>query len=443
MRQLKTLWLFVLLASLLQASTLSEAKALYEQQRYEAAYGQLHALFRDDMANVEVNLYLGRSALATRRYNEAIAAFERVLLVRPNHAVARFELGRAYFRAGLYDQAETAFERVLALPVPERVRQSVLQHVALIAQSRQKHHVNLFVSAGLLDDSNIRYDSDEVTDLGVNAGVSGRAHFQQLAFTHLYNLETRDRLWQTRANLYNQNYFDISRESRLEATRPFGGSDFDITYPSIQSGYFIRERDYTLYLPIGYSMLQYGGESLFRDWSIAAEWEKSFSDSQGLMLSGSLTDRAYLATANEVRDALIFDLRGTLRQAQSDGLWLYRGGFRLENTKESDANDVTTLSVGTQRVKTLEHGWAALFGGDVRYRADSEESPVADKKRQDTILDLSASINMPLEATSYLSLGASYSRGFSNIDDFDYIKRVFMVSYNHLFGDSAFKRIKD
>jgi tetratricopeptide (TPR) repeat protein len=433
----------VLLVTGLWAANIKEARALYEQKQYEAAYDAFKRLFREDMASVEINLYLGRSALATRRHNEAIAAFERVTLLQPGHAVGRFELGRAYYEAGLYDQAEVAFERVLALPVPDSVRQSVLQHIAQITQSRQKHRVDLMLAIGVLDDSNIRYDSGEITDLGPNAAVSGRAHFEQLSFTYLFNRPAKDRFWQTRVNLFNQNYFDITRESTLATTQLLGGSDFDITYPSIESGWLYKGADMSLYLPLGYSMLQYGGESLFRDWSVGAQLQKPLSGDRALMFEGRLVERAYLAPANESEDALVLDLKGALHTASGGGVGIYRAGLRQEQTHESSVSDTTTLLLGTRQVIAMRAGWGSSFSGDLRYRSDSEKSPIGGKKRQDAVLDLGAMVRMPLDKHRFMALSATYSRGFSNIDDFDYTKRVFSLSYNHLLGDRAFRRIKD
>lgn len=439
---MKKLLLPLLVALPLWAAGFDGAKRLYDDKRYEQAYDAFRSLFRSDMGNAEINLFLARSALETRRYNEAIAAYERVLMLRPGNAVARFELGRAYYAAGLYDQAEGEFAAVLAQPMPQELRQSVLQYLAAISQAKQKHNVSLFVSAGLLDDSNIRYDSDNRLGGLTNAALSGRAHFEQLAFTHIYNLPEKDRFWQTRVNLYNQQFFELSgSEWTSESPRLLGGSEQDLTFPSVETGWLYRGRDYSLFVPLGFSMLKYGGTSYFRDLSLGAQYEKPLSRTDTMALDFRLTDR--LSLLNPPRDSRLLYLKGDLRRSDdSGGMWIYSGYLQQEDYVEKEFIDITTLSIGAQRIIGLERGWSALLGASLKHRGEAEKS-FEDKKRSDISLDLTASVNMPLEKTSYLSLSAGYGKGDSNNDFFDYERRVFTVSYNHFFGDSAIKRIKE
>ena len=430
---MKKLLLPFLIALCLWAAGFDEAKKEYDAGRYEQAYSAFKSLFKSDMGNAEVNLYLARSALETRRFNEAIAAYERVLMIRPGNGVARFELGRAYYAAGLYDQAEGEFVGVLSQPLPQEVRQSILQYLAGISQARQKHHVSLFASAGLMDDSNILFDSDK----GLNAAVSGRAHFEQLAFTHIYNLAEKDRFWQTRANFYNQQFFELAgSEWTNESTRLFGGSNLDVAYPSIETGWLKRGRDASLFLPIGFGVLQFGGISWYRDLSFGAQYEKPLTRNQLAIFEARLTDRMFLI--NLPNDAKILTLKAGLREGDDKGgLWIYSGSLEREDLTAEGSADITRLDLGAKRMLALEKGWSALLDARLKYRDQSKAD------RSDLALELSGTLNMPIDKTSYLALGAGYGRGNSDVNVFDYERRVFTVSYNHFFGDSAIKRIKE
>lgn len=59
--------------------------------------------------DVEFDYLLGVAALDSGKVDDAIIAFERVLIKNPKNAGAQLDLGRAYFTAGSFDLAEATF----------------------------------------------------------------------------------------------------------------------------------------------------------------------------------------------------------------------------------------------------------------------------------------------------------------------------------------------
>ena len=86
------------------------------------------------------DLYAGLLLMAERKYDEAIFAFERVLVFVPDQHRARLELGRAYFATGNYDRARMELEQVLLANPPTQVKQNVrtlLNQIEAAAQRAQ------------------------------------------------------------------------------------------------------------------------------------------------------------------------------------------------------------------------------------------------------------------------------------------------------------------
>jgi tetratricopeptide (TPR) repeat protein len=95
------------------AADLPQARQLLAEGRYAQAYELLQpqqASGRDDAA---FQLLLGEAALRTARPQEAQAAFERALALRPDSVEAHLGLGRAYLAMGDYARAKIEFETVL------------------------------------------------------------------------------------------------------------------------------------------------------------------------------------------------------------------------------------------------------------------------------------------------------------------------------------------
>ncbi|HQI82736.1 MAG TPA: tetratricopeptide repeat protein, partial [Deltaproteobacteria bacterium] len=161
----------------------AHAQNVVFQERFQAAQEQMQAgnfpvaytilsdLFREDPGNVEVNFSLGRAAFETGRVEEAVMAFERVLMIRPDTPRAKLEIARCYYQLGAYDMAERSFREVLAGDPPEQVRKNIESHLRAITASRREHFFQGIVSAGVDWDDNVNVAPTSglitiITDLG-------------------------------------------------------------------------------------------------------------------------------------------------------------------------------------------------------------------------------------------------------------------------------------
>jgi tetratricopeptide (TPR) repeat protein len=230
----KSLLSILLLSSVLSASSLNEAKDLFAEQKYQEAYTLLESLWQQNMADEQINYYLGRSAFELHEYDSALSAFERVLIVDEGHMRTRLELGRVYLALGRDDDAKKEFARVLASNPPENVQKNVQ---AILDGIKEKHSslATFFLSASLGYDTNINNvpTIDIMTDYlvstynldptGVNADDEQDSGYLQAVFygQNLYGL--KDNLYLKGSFLgYSQSFFEDSSENVLYGKASLG-----------------------------------------------------------------------------------------------------------------------------------------------------------------------------------------------------------------------------
>jgi tetratricopeptide (TPR) repeat protein len=95
------------------AADLPQARQLLAEGRDAQAYELLQAQQSSGRDDASFQWLLGEAALRTARPQEAQAAFERALALRPDSVEAHLGLGRAYLAMGDYARAKIEFETVL------------------------------------------------------------------------------------------------------------------------------------------------------------------------------------------------------------------------------------------------------------------------------------------------------------------------------------------
>lgn len=139
------------------AVDLSAARELLQSHQAEAAFDQLEPLAADMVDDVEFSFLFGYSALLTRRYQDALVAFDRVLSINPSHAGARIQSARALYALGAYDLAKTECKRALELDLTESLKGSIQQLIGQIdaTQSKQKQYTTGYLEYQIGHDSNV------------------------------------------------------------------------------------------------------------------------------------------------------------------------------------------------------------------------------------------------------------------------------------------------
>jgi len=128
-------------------------------------------LFEETPASAEINFFVGRCALELRHYDEAIAAFDRVLILNPKHTRTHLELARLYFERQQLELAQTELDIVLNEQLPNDIRDVATAFKRQINERRNPHKIAgaLIVGGGM-------------TVTSTTILVSKSSHFHLLTF---------------------------------------------------------------------------------------------------------------------------------------------------------------------------------------------------------------------------------------------------------------------
>jgi len=106
------------------------AKAHYSSADYDTSYQLFQKLFLKHSDHVYINYYLAMSAVELKKYDEATAAFERILIMKPDFHRARLEFAKVLYIIGFKQQAKSEFLRVLNSNVPQKVKDNIKVFIA-------------------------------------------------------------------------------------------------------------------------------------------------------------------------------------------------------------------------------------------------------------------------------------------------------------------------
>ena len=116
---------------------ITQAKDLLKAGKAAEAFALLVPLEFFQAGDPSYDYLLGVAALDSRNFNAATLAFERVLLVNPNHAGARMDMARAYFELNDFGRATEQFNVVLTLNPPPTVKKSAENFLAAIEAKKK------------------------------------------------------------------------------------------------------------------------------------------------------------------------------------------------------------------------------------------------------------------------------------------------------------------
>ena len=111
-----------------------EARKSYDAKDFKTSYALFEELSLQSPENAEINFLLGRSALELKLYDEALVAFDRVLMLNPSHARTHLEIARVHYETEQYEIANTQLESILKENIPEDVKSNITQPKLLVKQ---------------------------------------------------------------------------------------------------------------------------------------------------------------------------------------------------------------------------------------------------------------------------------------------------------------------
>lgn len=269
----KIVTLSILIHSTLFSSTyFDDGLQFFEKKDYTNAYKVFHQLFTDGNYRDNLDFYLGRSAFEVQKYNEALFAFDRVLIETENQVKidrVKLELARTHLALGEKETAKKIFQEVLDNNPPKSVRIKI----QLILNSQKKEVVergewNIFANleTGFETNINSQPSKEDMVKYIDNPEIEPEdsldsVYFQEMGnIGYTYNFDDSGVILNSNLFAYNQNYID--------------NSDYDISYFSFGFSSIYKEKNYKVEMPFKVEYVGFGGKELLTAFTLGLKGSK-------------------------------------------------------------------------------------------------------------------------------------------------------------------------
>lgn len=399
----------------------NQALGKFQEKKYEEAYSSFSILFEENMDTILINFYLGRSAYELGEYEQALAAYERILLYEPDNTRVRAELAQTYVQMKLFTQALREFELVLANKIPQEVRNKVEARVAFLKAKEQKHFVHISLMSGLIYDSNVNAATDrgsfEIYNpyVGSNMTIQSDGKKEDALIAQLFvPLSYRYKA--------AQNFLiDTSVVAGSMRYNGFKHKNIDLLSTQIAPTLYIQ--NYKLSLGFMYDLIYLGQEKYQNNYYIKPRVSTLLSKSLLYDLALQIGEINYLK--EELRSSEFYSLTNTLRYAsESMGIFDFVLNLAKEEEVYSQRTDVSLFFADARVANSFEFLQSYLLRTSVLYRYTKydEEDLNFLSKREDKRLDYSLDLQKILTDNLALNIGATVSDVSSNHKPYDYDK---------------------
>ncbi|MFP4487054.1 MAG: tetratricopeptide repeat protein [Campylobacterales bacterium] len=408
-----------------------EAIDNYRNKQFSKSYNLFNEAISRYGQNPQLFFYYGRSALETKRYEQAIEAFEKVLILNPSHTRTKLELARAYYEIGQYDEAKRLLESAQSDPaLPAKVKKSVKNLLTNISMKKKESIINGFAMIGVNYDSNVYADTGE-TEFGVpllNINVTGnkeRGDYYNsniIGVNHIKDIgEVGSWVWKSNGILLNNNYKQYTDKNLFGIVLTTGPSYFG--------------KDYELYFPFSVSKIWQGGSSYVNDISQGARWTRKVDETFTFSAGYKFSKVSYAQEQNNDKDYVqnAFTLSATKFFTPK---WNIALGAKLASSKGTRLQPATEGNTGNsekegsinttyQVTDSLSFTAGALF----RNLSYNEVDVFFGNTREDNYQSYSLSTLYSLSDSSSIKASVSDIQNHSNHGPYDYDKRTAGVNY--------------
>jgi hypothetical protein len=202
---------------------LQEAHLAFKNKDYTKSYNLFYDLFLEDLENLDINFFLGRSAFELKKYDEAIVAYERILLHKPNTVRVQLEIARCYFMQRNYKESQKLFTKIKQGKHPKAVIDNIDRYLKVIDERIVKHSLKGVFIIGAGYDSNLNSKAESNTFYmpffnltldNTTKDVSAYSHQEILLLNHSYDYKDNINI-KNDFLIFNKNVIDYSEKNVL------------------------------------------------------------------------------------------------------------------------------------------------------------------------------------------------------------------------------------
>ena len=191
------------------------ASTMYNIKEYKQAYKLFQALFLKYTFNININYFLAKSAIKINKRDEAITAFERILIQNPKSHKIRFEFAKLLMKQRLLKEAEQEFLKLLKSNIKIDTKRKIKNILLKLYKRKKTYFANALLMLEINRSSNInnglkktKYKLPGLNDII----VEGESPIKDWYFSSMLNINIYHPLKQNK-NLIFKNSFLFYKEN--------------------------------------------------------------------------------------------------------------------------------------------------------------------------------------------------------------------------------------
>lgn len=131
------------------------ASTYFNTKQYEKSYKLFYKLFLKHNYNKNINYFLAKSAYHTKKYDEATAAYERVLNLDSNFNQARYDYARILFKLKQNKEAKEEFNKLLSSNIKESIKKRIKEFLKILNKQNRQKTISANLAIGFSRSSNV------------------------------------------------------------------------------------------------------------------------------------------------------------------------------------------------------------------------------------------------------------------------------------------------
>lgn len=396
-----------------------DAMQSYNAKDFAKAYPIFEELSLKSPDNAELNFFLGRSALELKRYDEALTAFDRVLMLNPSHTRTHMELARLYYETGQLEFSQGELDLVLKENIPQNIRDVANAFKTRISQQMKRHTFGGAFIVGL------GYDTNANNDIGrkefviplFNMAIEGNEKvddtnlFGTFVLNHSYDFGER-KGWALDSSLvaYTKLYNEYNQN--------------DISLFSLSVAPSWSENSYKLSFPLTYDRIYLDNNGYL--YNLSSGIKATYMLSSISMLGGGYSYKRSYYDEDKTQDSKSHTINATYKRAFGEDPILL--SLNTSYTKTSDIysgrTDVEShgWEAGVEIAKSFKNGIRTSLGYIKRETNYDVFDTLFQSKRFDSRDEYELSMGYSLSKTIMINATLGYVKNSSNHEPYDYDK---------------------
>lgn len=414
------------------AISIQALESLVDSQQYQEAHQLVAMLIDEHGGELRFDYLAGQSAYYTRHFQEAVFAFERVLLNYPNHTRARLLLAFSYFKVNNFGAAQVELKQLVSLDdaqaSPEEKAQilTFLEQIARIEQKRVESQ-NLTLSLGLGYDSNVSSGTEEdaiffpsIDDfITISNGTEASDSLAELGLSYRYmKKRTQKSHYRINASLrhLHHNTFSEFDRSLLDLSASYGNAWKNMRYTL--TGYLQPMQLDDRYYRVAYGVIGELSGSLNSHWQWAfnanvSKINNAQTDNQDMRRLGASSRFTYLTAHPQIFTFSFHNDDADTPEGKHNG----KDYYALSYTYLYPASTLLNLT----------------FFANLEKSRFARPHPTFLQTRDDSGFSASVKADYRLDAHWLLSAFIRYSRKNSNLTLYDYDRSEIKTTLSYVF----------